>query len=575
MPQKAVSLALAGLAAAGVAIAARDSSADFARVRVSVSSSCPTDGDAVGSLTPLKLPKLWLNGHPKHSKKTVSLHARDRIRTANNGSFKICLAEKETLCSAIPGTRLKVLPSDGTLLSLNAGRASCSTASGFTKKLKAGKATLTVGDPVFNVSVTRRRTIVKVLLGAVEVSGNNGQADPVVVGSGMQTRVPSGEAAAQPTTIALAPAEKTKLDKLAVQLPKPGLTKPDSDDSDALKAIVARDALLVDLDRDAFGDPLVARFTLDLLSSLANAWGVAVKRQTTSTSGAAADLAKGSADVFVTADPADVTTAGRKLRLGDAAGVAAVPFLALGKTVVQLATRADAGLAVALRRYLATSLLQSNIYAKAYDGAFGGLPQYARLGDLAFPTVGHATGSKTEVHQGFVAMENGQLAQGLKVSRTTKGTCSRASSATSRADAWICTDTAQRTWDPCFSGIQNIVVCPSDPPATERPVKVVKLFLLKPLPAIHRQKADPLAGPARRIETNGRTICEPTTGAKPSFGSQPIDYACVKGAKVTGFFLAGRPYRGDAPWTMLTVPPNWQTTPTVADTVGIAAIWYW
>jgi hypothetical protein len=577
---KAVSLALAGLAAAGVAVAARTSTAVPTSIRTVASSDCDANGDAVGVLTPVHLPKLLLNGKSKHSKKSVPLHAHDALRSMSGGAFDFCLVAKEADCSTIPGTRLRVMPAEDVLIRLNAGRASCSTGPGSNMTIKAGKGPLAkltpADDPVFSVSVTPKgRTIVKVFVGAVAVAGSTGQAPPVVVGAGMQTLVPKAAAPAPPTTITLAQAEKKTLQKLTVQLPKPGLGVPDRDDSKALQTIAARNALVADLDRETLGDRRVEAFAVDLLSSLANAWDAPLQKRVTSPSGAAADLAKGAADVYVTSDPSAATAAGLKLGLADAAGVAAVPFVTSGKTLIQLATRADAGLAAALRQYLSASALQSKIYANAYSSAFGGRLPYGQIGDLAFPTAGHVSGVETDVKQGFAAVANAQLAPGLKVSGTAKGTCSAASTASWRVDAWACTDTTGRQWDPCFSGIQNMVVCPSDPPITPTPVNVLELSLTKPLPRISRLKRDPIAGPARRIQTTGRTICQPLATAKSSFGTQPITYQCLKGPNSTAYFLAGEAYRAGMPWKILAVPANWQRTPSVADAFGISAIWFW
>ncbi len=572
---KAVSFALAGLAAAGVALAAHQSTAAPRRAHVVASSSCAAGEKTIGSVKVVGFPKLWLNGKQRKSKKSFSLHAKDRLRMANRGEVDFCLKEGGTFCRAFPGAKLRVVPNDQLLLNVRAGAAQCSTSEGYTKNIAAGHARLRVGDPVFGVSVTKNRTAVKVFLGAVEVRGNDGQASPVVVSAGTQTLARPGAAAVHPVALRLLPARKANFQKLAVQLPKPGLTKPVADASDALTAIFARDTLVVDLDKDAVADSRTQRFTESLLGKLAKTWGVALKTRFASSAEAAAELAKGSADVFVTAHPEEVTAAGVRLRLGDAAGVAAVPFMVSDKALVQLATRSDAGLATALRRYLAAAVLQSGVYATSYVGVFRTKPLYGRLGDLAFPTAAHATGVSTVVHQGFKAVVKGRLGPGLTVSSTVKGTCTTPSSATSRSDAWSCTDTTQRTWDPCFSGIQDVVVCPSDPPATEHPVDVVKLLLTKPLQSIPRVRPDPTAGPARRILATDRTICEPTTGTKPSFGSRSINDVCRKADGTKVAFLAGQPYAAGAPWAILSLPPDWQKNATAADTVGIAAIWFW
>src|SRR5438046_620301 len=137
---KAVGFVLAGLAAAGVAIAAREPGAATARARVAASAPCSPKSGAVGTLTPLTLPKLLVNGNPWHSKQSLSLHAGDQIRSAKQGVFRFCLAEKGMLCNTIPGTRVKVMPTQQLLLRLGAGRASCRTDRGSTKTLEAGHA---------------------------------------------------------------------------------------------------------------------------------------------------------------------------------------------------------------------------------------------------------------------------------------------------------------------------------------------------------------------------------------------------------------------------------------------------
>jgi hypothetical protein len=523
-----VAFVLVALAAGGAAIAGGDPNVLPQRTRVIDASSCSVASHTIGTVQVITKNQVFVNKEERLNKKPIPLRPKDILGTARSGDLNFCLTQKETHCRAnYPPAKVQVAPGKNFVLDVLKGKAWCSTRSGDHKPYLAGKAILVVGDPVFGMSVTKARTVVKVFLGAVKVRGNASRS-AVVVTAGSQTTVKHGATPSGPKAIVFTPGEKKVFQSLAADLPKIGLKKPDVGDSQALETIFHRGTLIVDLDQDAVGDPRVHRFSIDLLEFLASKWGVKLQPpRPASVAEAATDLAKGTADMFVTSKPADVTAVGRNLRLGDAAGVAAVPFTAVDKHPVRLATRADAGLAAALRRFLITTALQSREYETRYVHAFAQKPRYAGIDDLAFPTPAHASGPATVLHRDFRAVVNGQLAKGLTVESTVKGYCSGPAQATVRSDAWRCVQKASttRTWDPCFSGISNVVVCPSDTD-TEEPSHVVEITLLKSLPT---RSGPPTSDVARRLRLADGAICGPVDtlpSSRPQFGLQTIDYVC-------------------------------------------------
>jgi len=577
--RKAAGVALAGLAAAGVAIGAPGTHFASERARVATGGSCAVATNTIGHVTVVARPKIWHNGKQRYNNSGFSLQRKDWLRTAKRGEINFCLTEGTTLCRAHPGVKVRVKPSDDVVARVVRGEAQCSTSSGGTKEYDAGDTVVKVGDPVFSVKVTKTATIVKVFLGAAEVRGDSGHANPVVAIAGSQTSARRGGGAAKPVPITLSKRERKIFNKLAQALPKRALkTKPTSEGSQALRTIFDRGVLLVEIEPNANADPGVQAFTQDFLGFLARSWGLKLD---TRPPGFARDvaprLAAGKADLFVTWAPEEVTTAGIRGKLGDKAGVAAVPFVVSGRNLFYLATPADAGLVWALRRFLTAAALQTREYGSRFVKAFKQPPPYGRLGDLAFPSAAHATGTATVVHHSFQAVVNGQLGPGLTVTKTAKGTCAEPSLASARPDAWRCIDgSTETTWDPCFSGIPRVVVCPSEPPTTKQPTRVVKLSLVKPLPAGGHPKSEPTAGLPRliRISGAGGATCEPSPGTTQAFGSQPLNYVCrpSPGATKIGY-LAGAPFRAATPWVMLFVPPSLDAA--VADTTGLAEAWFW
>lgn len=75
---------------------------------------------------------------------------------------------------------------------------------------------------------------------------------------------------------------------------------------------------------------------------------------------------------------------------------------------------------------------------------------------------------------------DGQLAHGIKVTRTISGSCWTGSETSQRSDAWRCMS-GNATYDPCFSGPTTWVACPSG-------TGVIRMNLSKQLP---RSNGDP------------------------------------------------------------------------------------
>ena len=547
---------LVGLAAAATGFASTFRS-DVAVARTAAA-SCT--GSGAGTVTGIVFPTLRVNG--ARVSRRVSLARRDRVETDRNGQVQFCIKRKTTRCDTRRGSRVRIEPEPSVVLRFEAGRTYCSTASGGTAifDVARGGVRLRVGDPVFGVVVEPRRTVVKVVLGAVSVSA---RGRTVVVGPGQQTAVPVGRAPQPPAPIQVAPEERKTARDLGQGLPAPDLGRPAPGGSAALLHMYDRGFLVAGrLIAGQPGDPDHA-FERDFLSQLARAWRVRLQIVETGTeiSRLLAPLESRTADLALVPRSA---AAGLQ-------GYAVVPFSsppagASGGWVI--VARPDAGLVSSLEDYLAAALATGR-YATAYRKAYGVPPPYASLQELLFPTDAEASTAPTRTRV-VEPVVGGRLAPGVRVVGRMQGECWSASARDRRPSAWRCT-----AGDPCFSGLAGRVVCPRLPLGSGR---VVEVTLTAPLPVGEANPDAPsTSGDPWVIETTDGRTCEFLYGATFGIGDQRVNYGCTRrgGAPGGGGLLAGSPYRGDRPWTILALaagagPQN----PGRPDVVGIAAA-YW
>lgn len=137
---------------------------------------------------------------------------------------------------------------------------------------------------------------------------------------------------------------------------------------------------------------------------------------------------------------------------------------------------------------------------------------------------------------------DGQLAQGIKVTRTISGSCWTGSEGSRRSDAWRCMS-GNAIYDPCFSGPPTWVACPSSS-------GIIRMNLTKRLP---RSNGNPplntrRADPASVVLAHG-VRCAFAGGATGTVAGLRLNYYCSNKA-----WLLGGPNRGAPLWTILYLP---------------------
>ena len=137
---------------------------------------------------------------------------------------------------------------------------------------------------------------------------------------------------------------------------------------------------------------------------------------------------------------------------------------------------------------------------------------------------------------------NGELATGLKVTKSVSGYCWLGSEGSQRSDAWRC-GSGNYIYDPCFSGgPPSWVACPTGAHG------IIRLNLTRPLrngnPPLNTNRADP----ALVTLLHGVT-CGFSGGATGTVAGLRLNYACSNGA-----WLIGSPNRASTLWTILELP---------------------
>jgi ribosomal protein L27 len=158
-------------------------------------------------------------------KSVVPLFAGEQVKATGHGivQFNVHIGNKRAYCRTAPEDGwVQVSPNKGVLLKFIRGVSLCGalpTKGGKTMKLPG--ATITAQDPVFEVIVKKKQSVVKVRAGAIVVRAKGGKAQAVVVGAGWQTTLFRGRQPGEPTkTQKLTKNESSSLSKLISALPK-------------------------------------------------------------------------------------------------------------------------------------------------------------------------------------------------------------------------------------------------------------------------------------------------------------------------------------------------------------------
>jgi len=238
-----IAFGLFGLAAAGVAsIGSVDLAASPNRLVRATDVTCTpgTVGQAVSKLDILKVKGRAVSGR-------ASVTPGAWVRTDEDGTGKLCLRKARTTCELGSDTRLQVQPKKKrrVLLSekkrkvlLYVTRAddplSCAKGDKSRQYIATPHANVTFNDPVFSVSIRKKRTIIKIRRGSAVVARPNRVERGVLLSSGKQVVVRSGRDPEAATAIVVTPAEQRTFHRLSSVGPardnraptKPALTGP-------------------------------------------------------------------------------------------------------------------------------------------------------------------------------------------------------------------------------------------------------------------------------------------------------------------------------------------------------------
>jgi hypothetical protein len=252
-----------------------------------------------------------------------------------------------------------------------AGRTRCVTSSGDKARFGDGRGTsISMTDPLFGVFVQKEKTVVKVVLGFVEVTGTGGQR--VILGPGQQSSVPAGGDPSSPEPIALTAEDRADFGGLRPKAPKPKLGPPDPANSRALARIFARKVLVVGVD-SRVADGETRSFIENFVAFHARSWQLNFRI-----------VNFGTEDAMRGALVGDRIDLGLSPRLADASGIDTLPLFAnLDGMVWRLALLPDPTFRQALQRFVKASV-ESADYSEHYRSVFKRLPDYEPLRPVLF-----------------------------------------------------------------------------------------------------------------------------------------------------------------------------------------------
>ena len=165
--------------------------------------------------------------------KKANLRAGDIVATGLSGEAKVSLRLKSTDCVVWSNTQLRVQPSRNVsyqILNGANGDLACGTKS-VSRQLASvkgpkGRFAILLRDPVFSISVRRKRAVVKVSRGSVILTGRNGLRGGVVVARNQQSIVPTGGDPRKPLRMKPTSRERAAFKQLERRLPRLQDTTP-------------------------------------------------------------------------------------------------------------------------------------------------------------------------------------------------------------------------------------------------------------------------------------------------------------------------------------------------------------
>jgi len=155
-----------------------------------------------------------------------------------------------------------------------------------------------------------------------------------------------------------------------------------------------------------------------------------------------------------------------------------------------------------------------------------------------------AAGARTE-RVVFFPFRGSLVAPAIHLEKSVRGSCSYGSEFATRWDAWSCTASGGRRYDPCFSGRRTgagaQLVCMESPWSN-----ATLLELTRPLPqALANVVGDPRVHAPWALTLATGERCALVRRRLGTIGGEPVNYACAGSA-----VLVGLPARGSPVWTI-------------------------
>jgi hypothetical protein len=181
---------------------------------------------------------------------------------------------------------------------------------------------------------------------------------------------------------------------------------------------------------------------------------------------------------------------------------------------------------------------------------------------LAAAVLAAAAGPGTSLHT-YEPFSGHALARGVRVARTTHGSCWTTSIADARTDAFRCM-VGNDIYDPCFApaaAASTDVVCPLDVPGAP----VLRIALTKPLP-LPGPSVNPRHYPPWAVQLPGGRWCTLETGAAGIIAGLRVSYNCTGGGVLLGTIA-----RSAGGWTLRYAASGRATS---ASRVSLRAAWW-
>jgi hypothetical protein len=286
--------------------------------------------------------------------------------------FDIRVGSQRASCKQRRRSSLRVHPQSNVILRFFFGGFTCGTDGSKPKTFKGpGKTVIISEDPVFSLSIDRKKTVVRMLAGSALVIGKSGIKKAVVVGPAQQTTVRAGTDPTKPTVINLSPREQADKAQLGPQTP-PDFGRPDSTGSPNLTRIYRSNVLHIGLDQQSATDKATPVFVRTYLGFLADSWKLRLNLTSVAVGPALNALANGKLDLVVALSQ-------------PVFGLDELPlFWDSSKKTWSVFLNQDKVYTDGFRRFLITTV-NSGKYATFYQGAFDRPPSYDPLRTVLFP----------------------------------------------------------------------------------------------------------------------------------------------------------------------------------------------